>query len=424
MNVVGVGLATFFLGCAAFVGIAIADPALDWVPDAALDAALRRAGSNRPALEQALRDAPRSQRAGLAFLIRHMPDRDLRTLDGATLLEEVDLAYDAWESAPWRSAIGEDLFFNDVLPYAVVSEERTPWRRFLRARIAPLIAGARTPSEVAVRLNQGIYAAFGVRYSPERSRPDQNPAQVIAERKASCTGLSVLLIAGCRAAGVPARLVGTPLWADSSGNHSWVEIWDQGWHFTGAAEPTEDRLDDGWFVDAASRARVDLPIHAIYATSWAATGTHFPLAWDETIDDVHAVDVTARYVGAAPTPPGFARVRFVVRDASGRRIAVPVTVGARRGGEGGTSGPELAVLTGTTNDERADGNDHFALLLHEDLRYRVEFDGATGRIGRDFVAVDDALVTLRWEGSNSDHDGSAVGADAPGSGWGRPPARR
>ena len=54
---------------------------------------------------------------------------------------------------------------------------------------------------------------------------------------ASCTGLSILLIDACRSVGVPARFVGTPLWADGSGNHSWVEIWDGGWHFVGAAEP-------------------------------------------------------------------------------------------------------------------------------------------------------------------------------------------
>ena len=52
---------------------------------------------------------------------------------------------------------------------------------------------------------------------------------------------TAMVIDACRAVGVPARFVGTPLWADKSGNHSWVEVWDKGWHFTGAAEPAGDR---------------------------------------------------------------------------------------------------------------------------------------------------------------------------------------
>ena len=43
------------------------------------------------------------------------------------------------------------------------------------------------------------------------------------------------------------RLVGVPLWLDRSGNHAWVEVWDGSrWRYTGAAEPTEDRLDEAW----------------------------------------------------------------------------------------------------------------------------------------------------------------------------------
>ena len=273
-------------------------------PDPGIESALSRAGANRQEIERALRDAPRSQREGIEVLVRNMPDHDLRSLSAAYLLEETDLAYRAWNESPWRDQVPSELFLNDVLPYAVVSEVRTPWRGFVRAHAAPLVADARTPGEAAVRLNQEIFERFGVHYSPERSRTDQNAMQVIDEQKATCTGLSVLLVSACRSVGVPARLVGIPLWADSSGNHSWVEVWDHGWHFTGAAEPTGDHLDDGWFVGAASQARPGVSVHSIYATSWGKTGTTFPLAWDEDgrLDYVQAVDVTERYAGAEPTP--------------------------------------------------------------------------------------------------------------------------
>jgi len=82
-----------------------------------------------------------------------------------------------------------------------------------------------------------------VAYSREREKADQSSFESIASGKASCTGLSILLVDACRAVGIPARVVGTPLWVDRSGNHTWVEIWDDGWRYLGACE--SKRLDRG-----------------------------------------------------------------------------------------------------------------------------------------------------------------------------------
>jgi hypothetical protein len=65
--------------------------------------------------------------------------------------------------------------------------------------------------------------------------------------------------------------VGTPLWYNNSGNHSWVEIWDDGWHFTGAAEPTGDKLNDVWFLDLASNAVEGDMTYGIFAATWGKT---------------------------------------------------------------------------------------------------------------------------------------------------------
>jgi len=104
-----------------------------------------------------------------------------------------------------------------------------------------------------------------------------------------------LLVDACRAVGIPARLAGTPLWVDKSGNHSWVEIWDGRWHYAGAAEPTGDTLNRAWFTGKAKTARADHRLHAIYATSFKPTGIRFPPSWNRKIDYIHAVNVTERY---------------------------------------------------------------------------------------------------------------------------------
>jgi len=136
---------------------------------------------------------------------------------------------------------------------------------------------------------------LNVRYSTKRPKADQSPYESIEARLASCTGLSIILIDACRAVGVPARFVGTPLWSDGSGNHSWVEIWDGDWHFTGAAEPAGDELDRAWFAGKAAAARSDVPRNAIYAVSFEWTPLRFPIIWRRGIDYVRAVNVTERY---------------------------------------------------------------------------------------------------------------------------------
>jgi transglutaminase-like putative cysteine protease len=144
---------------------------------------------------------------------------------------------------------------------------------------------------------------------------------------ASCTGLSILLIDACRAVGIPARLVGTPLWSDNSGNHTWVEIWDKGWHFTGACEPTGNQLNQGWFIDRASKAQADHRLHAIYAVTFRKNGQSFPMVWARDVRDVFAVNVSDRYVALrTPIPDGQGALRIRVRSPAGKRVAAEVTV--------------------------------------------------------------------------------------------------
>ena len=286
-------------GCAeqpAVVSNAAAAP--DSSPDALsklVDSALKRAGDNAAELRQAIDKAPDDQKEGVRFLIAYMPERDLTSLSADFLLKNVRCAYRAWSRAPWKDRISKELFLNDVLPYASINERRDDWREDFYKRFQPLVAKAKTPAEAAVILNQKIFGMLKVRFSRKRPKADQSPYETIKASLASCTGLSVLLVDACRAVGVPARFAGTPLWTNKSGNHSWVEIWDGDWHYTGAAEPAGGRLDRAWFTGRAATAQKDHRLHAIYATSFKRTAVTFPLVWDRTVDYVYAVNVTARY---------------------------------------------------------------------------------------------------------------------------------
>jgi hypothetical protein len=257
--------------------------------------AMSIADVNAHQLIDAIGRTPDAQREGIAFLIANMPDRDLLALDADYLLENVQLAYQARERTPWGASIPNEVFLNNVLPYANVNERRDRWRRDFVDRFMPAVAEATSIEDAVAILNVRVFGDLHVRYhATKRAKPDQSVYESTGLGFASCTGLSILLTNALRAVGVPARLAGTPLWVNESGNHTWVEVWVDGqWRFIGAAEPGE--LDKTWFNGIASQALASGRMHAIYAVSFKRTDITFPLAWDETIDYVHAVNVTDRY---------------------------------------------------------------------------------------------------------------------------------
>ena len=354
-----------------------------------LEASLVRSGYNRVELERALASVPTGQRADLVWLIEHMPGADLVSMNANALIENSIVAHQAFDSAPWRDRVPLEIYRDAVLPYACINEKRDDWRRDFNRRFSPLVTEARSTSEAAAILNNAIFKELEVVYSTKRPRADQSPLESIEAGMASCTGLSILLIDACRSVGVPARFVGTPLWSDGSGNHSWVEIYDSGqWHYTGAAEPVGDELDKAWFASRASDAQEGHPSHAILAVTWRKVPLWFPLPWSPEDQSVRAVDVSGRYASAdSPIEDGMVRVRFRTIDRKGARLSVPLHVHVD--GEDG-------VRKGTTRDDRFDTNDHLEMILPENSVVKVDAIWPSGMQTADhLVQQDQQLITLR-----------------------------
>ena len=146
------------------------------------------------------------------------------------------------------------------------------------------------------------------------------------------------------------------MWSNKSGNHSWVEIWNGGWHFTGACEPAGEDLDRGWFLGRAAQADRNSRLHAIYAVSYRPTKQRFPVGWAPEKDWVWAVNVTDRYTQMKEElPTGIGRVLLGAVDSNGIRVSADIEVRDANG--------EL-VFEGTTNDIRFDTNDHLNVKVN------------------------------------------------------------
>lgn len=364
---------------------------------ALIDRTIATAGDNAKELKKALKEVPRNEREGMAFLISYMPERDAKSLSADFLLENVQYAYKARAEFPWAKEVPDSVFLNDVVAYANLNENRESWRKDFYERFKKYVAPCKTMREAIDSVNKNVRDELLVDYNTKREKPDQAPYESMRQHMASCSGLSILLTDAFRAVGIPSRVAGTPAWHDDRGNHNWNEVWIDGqWRFT-EYYPSDD-LDQSWFLTDAGKAIKEDVRKAIYAASFKPTGCYFPLVWDENIRYVHAENVTDRYtslyraqLAATPADGKHVALRVMVfkdkdhAEASGDRVATNLDV--FKGDKqlyGGRS-------TGATQDM----NDVLTFNVEKNQQYVVKFVNGKGEMQTQTVDVGDETTTLK-----------------------------
>lgn len=261
---------------------------------ALLDSAFVSAGENAGELKLVLQNVEKGQKEAAAFLIAYMPEKDLKSLSSEFILDQLHGAFKVREEFEWCQNLPDSIFLNEVLPYYNLDENRDNWREDFYNRFSPYVKNCQNIYEAIDSVNLNIMEELGVEYNTKRSAVNISPFQAIKEQMATCTGLSFLLVNAFRSVGIPARIAGTPLWTNMRGNHSWVEVWiDGAWYFT---EYYPDALNKSWFLTDAGKADPQNPVHWIYAASYKPAETHYPLVWDRDAKEIHAVNVTDRYI--------------------------------------------------------------------------------------------------------------------------------
>lgn len=364
---------------------------------ALIDRTIATAGDNAKELKKALKEVPRNEREGMAFLISYMPERDAKSLSADFLLENVEYAYKVRAEFPWAKEVPDSVFLNDVVAYANLNENRESWRKDFYERFKKYVAPCKTMREAIDSVNKNVRDELLVDYNTKREKPDQAPYESMRQHMASCSGLSILLTDAFRAVGIPSRVAGTPAWHDDRGNHNWNEVWIDGqWRFT-EYYPSDD-LDQSWFLTDAGKAIKEDVRKAIYAASFKPTDYYFPLVWDENIRYVHAENVTDRYtslyraqLSATPADGKHVALRVMVfkdkdhAEASGDRVATNLDV--FKGDKqlyGGRS-------TGATQDM----NDVLTFNVEKNQQYIVKFVNGKGEMQTQTVEVGDETTTLK-----------------------------
>lgn len=364
---------------------------------ALIDRTIATAGDNAKELKKALKEVPRNEREGMAFLISYMPERDAKSLSADFLLENVQYAYKARAEFPWAKTVPDSVFLNDVVAYANLNENRESWRKDFYERFKKYVAPCKTMREAIDSVNKNVRDELLVDYNTKREKPDQAPYESMRQHMASCSGLSILLTDAFRAVGIPSRVAGTPAWHDDRGNHNWNEVWIDGqWRFT-EYYPSDD-LDQSWFLTDAGKAIKEDVRKAIYAASFKPTGCYFPLVWDENIRYVHAENVTDRYtslyraqLSAMPADGSHVALRVMVfkdkdhAEASGDRVATNLDV--FKG--------EKQLYGGRSTGATQDMNDVLTFNVEKNQQYVVKFVNGKGEMQTQTVDVGDDTTTLK-----------------------------
>ena len=122
------------------------------------------------------------------FLAENRPPGD-EALSLQLLEENLFLALAAREAFAWAKDVSEEMFLNDVLPYAVLDESRERWRGEMFARVVPIVMGCSSMEEAAMRINDELFDVVNVHYNTGRKRPNASPSESIAPGRATCTCL-------------------------------------------------------------------------------------------------------------------------------------------------------------------------------------------------------------------------------------------
>lgn len=329
-------------------------------------------------------ETPNDLIKGVEFVMQHMPAQDKGTIDETRITQDVKLALKVKETYPWAQNTPWEVYQNDVLPYAVVNEDRCDWRQQFLEKFAPHVADCKTGTEATLKIASIIGDILKVGYSVQRNKPHQGVDESLKSGKVSCTGQSILLVCALRSIGIPARMAGILSWNHIRGNHSWVEAWCDGeWQMI---EYNEKNFNTPWVMHNLTMIDETKPMNNVIATSWSKNSQEpelfFPMIWEAKVNtktssivfpqearSVPGINVTKRYGKLAKawyeqqadkTPGSELLIELTeLKDNQTHRIEAKATLSDEQG---------KTIAEGTTPSSTADMRQFLILKLPQDVQ--------------------------------------------------------
>ena len=207
-------------------------------------------GDFKNELVEKIEALPDKQKLCMKYLYAFMPVSDGLSYDYDLFFAYAEHGIFAYENAPWKDEITEDLFFKDVLCPRINSEKIENCRPVFYEMFADRIRGMNL-DEAIIELNYACFEHVTYRSTDIRTI---SPLNILKRAYGRCGEESTFTASVLRSFCIPAKQVYAPFWSHQDDNHAWVEVFNgENWHYLGACEP-EPILDVGWFTTAAGRA--------------------------------------------------------------------------------------------------------------------------------------------------------------------------
>jgi len=201
---------------------------------------------------------------------------------------------------PWTKDIPADIARDYLNTAPILNEREENWLPTLQSIMLPEVRNCKSAEEAAFLISPRMGELTGVKYSIERSHPCLAPLQALEEKKASCTGLSILFCAALRSIGIPSRIAGVYSWNHVVGNHTWTEVWIDGeWKML---EMNEKAYNTGWVMHAVGMLDPKQLPQRVMATTGkkrSEKNMYFPAPWATHDRSIGASDESARYMTLA-----------------------------------------------------------------------------------------------------------------------------
>ncbi|MCM1331938.1 MAG: transglutaminase-like domain-containing protein [Bacteroides sp.] len=187
--------------------------------------------------------------------------QDVKAVNSQFLIENVDMAFSAWEKCGWHYDVDFDLFKKYILPYRSADEMlRYGWRDSLFNEYFHLVAGINDPIKAYEIIRKTVHSKprtdrFSFPYTLD-------PVSLGNHFSGGCIDRCVYLASVCRAVGLPVAIDNCGRWANySDNNHTWVALVLKDGTYTIIDDDSIARKDN--IIDA-STFKQELPMPAYY----------------------------------------------------------------------------------------------------------------------------------------------------------------
>ncbi|MCP3902553.1 MAG: transglutaminase domain-containing protein [Planctomycetes bacterium] len=181
---------------------------------------------------QAVLDALEDEYGTVEFGSKNF-DRDLETISAGYLIENIDLAFDAWRTKPWAEDVSFENFCEYILPYRGSNEPLGWWRRPNLDRFADLTDELEDPTDPLAagrKISKDVSGLVKFRELYYLHPTDQSYEEMIDRGAGRCEDISNMMGYSMRANAVMSATDYTPWWANRDNNHAWEVILDASGH--------------------------------------------------------------------------------------------------------------------------------------------------------------------------------------------------